>query len=112
MNVENRGNRHTWRDMPDIGDFKRRSRRSAKIVIAAPGTPGDLRRSRRSAYKIGRLGVSQDSADAIWPCHAFLPSTLSSWDGPDGQVFLPIRVRGRGTRDEPNRRLSKELPRR
>ena len=40
--------------MPDIGDFIRRSRRSAKIAIAAPGTPGDFRRSRRSAYKIGK----------------------------------------------------------
>ena len=30
------------------------SRRSAKIAIAAPGTPGDFRRSRRSAYKIAR----------------------------------------------------------
>ena len=40
--------------MPDIGDFIRRSRRSAKIAIAAPGTPGDFRRSRRSAYKIAR----------------------------------------------------------
>ena len=34
INVENRGNGHTWRmlvisDMPDIGDFIRRSRRSA-----------------------------------------------------------------------------------
>ena len=26
--------------MPDIGDFIRRSRRSAKIAIAVPGTPG------------------------------------------------------------------------
>ena len=40
--------------MPDIGDFIRRSRRSAKIAIAAPGTPGDFRRSRRSAYKIAK----------------------------------------------------------
>ena len=40
--------------MPDIGDFIRRSRRSAKIAIAAPGTPGDFRRSRRSAYKTAR----------------------------------------------------------
>ena len=38
-------------DMPDIGDF---IRRSAKIVIAAPSTPGDFRRSPRSAYKIAR----------------------------------------------------------
>ena len=37
-------------DMPDIGDF---IRRSAKIAIAAPGTPGDFRRSPRSA-KIAR----------------------------------------------------------
>ena len=34
INVENRGNGHTWRmlvisDMPDIGDFRRRSPRSA-----------------------------------------------------------------------------------
>ena len=41
-------------DMPNIGDFIRRSRRSAKTSIAAPGTPGDFRRSRRSAYKIAR----------------------------------------------------------
>ena len=40
--------------MPDIGDFIRRSQRSAKIAIAAPGTPGDFRRSGRSAYKIAR----------------------------------------------------------
>ena len=40
--------------MPDIGDFIRRSRRSAKIAIASPGTPGDFRRFRRSAYKIAR----------------------------------------------------------
>ena len=47
--------------MPDISDFIRRSRRSAKIAIAAPGTPGDFRRSRRSAYKIARCvaGFSQ-----------------------------------------------------
>lgn len=36
--------------MPDNGDFVPRSRR--KIVIAAPGTPGDFRRSPRSTYKI------------------------------------------------------------
>ena len=40
--------------MPDIGDFIRRSPRSAKIAIAAPGTPGDFLRSRRSAYKIAK----------------------------------------------------------
>ena len=40
--------------MPDIGDFIRRSRRSAKIAIAAPGTPGDFRRWRRSAYKVAK----------------------------------------------------------
>ena len=40
--------------MPDIGDFIRQSRCSAKIAIAAAGTPGDFRRSRRSAYKIAR----------------------------------------------------------
>ena len=40
--------------MPDIGDFIRRSWRSAKIAIAAPGTPCDFRRSRRSAYKIAK----------------------------------------------------------
>ena len=38
--------------MPDIGDFIRRSWRSAKIAIAAPGTLGNFRRSPRSAYKI------------------------------------------------------------
>ena len=60
INVENRGNGNTWRiispisDIPDIGDFIRRSRRSAKIAIAAPGTPADFRRSWRSAYKIAR----------------------------------------------------------
>ena len=37
--------------MPDIGDFIRRSRRSAKIAIASPG---DFRRSPQSAYKIAR----------------------------------------------------------
>ena len=37
---------------PDIGDFIRRSRRSAKIAIAAPDTPGDFRRSQQSAYNI------------------------------------------------------------
>ena len=35
-----------------VGDSIRRSRRSAKIAIVAAGTPGDFRRSRRSAYKI------------------------------------------------------------
>ena len=35
-----------------VGDFIRRSRRSAKIEIVAAGTPGDFRPSRRSAYKI------------------------------------------------------------
>ena len=60
MTVENRGNGHTWRikspisGMSDIGDFIRRSWRSAKIAIAAPGTPGDFRRSPRSAYKIAK----------------------------------------------------------
>ena len=63
INVENRGIGHAWRmpvnlspisDMPDIGDFIRRSQRSAKIAIAAPDTPGDFRFSRRSAYKIAR----------------------------------------------------------
>ena len=33
--------------MPDIDDRQ-------KIAIAAPGTPGDFRRSRRSAYKIAK----------------------------------------------------------
>ena len=40
--------------MPDIGDFIRRLRRSVKIAIATLGTPGDFRRSRRSAYKIAK----------------------------------------------------------
>ena len=40
--------------MPDIGDFIRRSRRSAKIAIDVPRTPGDFRRSPRSAYKIAK----------------------------------------------------------
>ena len=52
IKVENRGSGHTWpmpanlipiSDMPDIGDFIRRSRRSAKIAIAAPGTPGEAK---------------------------------------------------------------------
>ena len=38
-------------DMPDIGDFIRRSRRLAKIAIATPGTRGDFR---RSVYKIAK----------------------------------------------------------
>ena len=40
--------------MPDIGDFK--------IAIAAPGTPGDFRWSRRSAYKIAAcvVGLRED----------------------------------------------------
>ena len=63
MSGENRGNWHTWL-MPAnlIADiwharyrrFIRQSRRSAKIAIAASGTPGDFRRSWRSAYKIAR----------------------------------------------------------
>ena len=50
--------------MPDIGDFIRRSRRSAKIAIAAPGTPGDFRQSRQSAYKIAKCvaGLGNDNA--------------------------------------------------
>ena len=40
--------------MSDIGYFIRRSWRSAKIAIAAPGTTGEFRRSRRSAYKTAR----------------------------------------------------------
>ena len=53
MSVRNRGNGHTRRFPANlIADFKRRSRRSAKIAIAAPGTLGDFRRSPRSAYKI------------------------------------------------------------
>ena len=41
--------------MPDIGDFIRRSRRSTKIAIPAPGTPGDFRRSRRFARCVAGL---------------------------------------------------------
>ena len=41
--------------MRNIGDFIRRPRRSVKIAIAAPGTPGEFRRSRRSAYKIAKF---------------------------------------------------------
>ena len=37
-----------------VAGFIRRSRRSAKIAIAVPGTPSDFRRSPRSAYKIAR----------------------------------------------------------
>ena len=43
--------------LANAGEFNRRylaSRRSAKIAIAPPGTPGDFRRSRRSAYKIAK----------------------------------------------------------
>ena len=41
-----------WAHLANAGDF--RSRRSAKIAIAAPGTLGDYRRSPRSAYKIAK----------------------------------------------------------
>ena len=40
--------------MPDSSDFIRRLRQAAKIAIAAPGTPGNFRRSPRSAYKIAK----------------------------------------------------------
>ena len=49
MSLKNRGKEHT--DMPDISNFIRRSRRSAKIAIAAPGTPDVFR---RPTYKIAR----------------------------------------------------------
>ena len=52
--------------MPDICNFILRSPRSAKIAIAAPGTPDDFRRSRRSAYKIAK-------------CVAGLKALLCSW---------------------------------
>ena len=56
---------HYWpiSDVRDIGDFMRRSRRSAKIAIAAPGTPGDFR---RSAYKIAKCvaGLSSNMGTA------------------------------------------------
>ena len=42
INVENRGNGHTWRMPANL------------IAIAAAGTPDDFRRSRRSAYKIAK----------------------------------------------------------
>ena len=55
--------------MSDIGDFIRRSRRSAKIAIAAPGTLGDFRRSPRSAYKIAKcvagLRRNEDLSDLL-----------------------------------------------
>ena len=63
MNVKNRGNGHTWRMAANLiavswhARYRRfflLSRRSAKIAIAAPGTPGDFRPSPRSAYKIAR----------------------------------------------------------
>ena len=41
--------------MPDIGDFIRRSRRSAKIAGCARWSDCDFRRSPRSAYKIANI---------------------------------------------------------
>ena len=55
--------------MQNIRDFIRRSRRSRKIAIAAPGTPGDFRRSRRSAYKIARFAL----ADLLHTTSSFQP---------------------------------------
>ena len=51
--------------MPDIGDF---IRRPAKIAIAAPGTPGDFCRSRRSAYKIAKcvVGLRPQNTKTVW----------------------------------------------
>ena len=47
--------------MPDIGDFIRRSRRSAKIAIAAPGTPGEDRR-----IKSPSVSLAQGANDLQW----------------------------------------------
>ena len=49
--------------MPDIGDFIRQSRRPAKIAIAAPGTPGDFR---RSAYKIAKCVAGFSDSQFAW----------------------------------------------
>ena len=57
--------------MPDFSDFIRRSRRSAKIAIAAPGTPGDFRRSRRSAYKIARCSPGFDKKRKKLSCFSY-----------------------------------------
>ena len=66
INVENRGNEFNHRYLT-CSDFKRRSWRSAKIAIAAPGTPGDfIRRSRR-----------------IW-------SSFFAWCGHTWRFFSPI----------------------
>ena len=53
--------------MPDVGDFIRRSRRLAKIAIAALGTPANFRWSRRSAYKIAKCvaGLSNAEIDNV-----------------------------------------------
>ena len=58
--------------MPDIGDFIRRSRRSAKIAIATAGTPGDFRRSRRSAYKIARCVAGFGKGNKKYDPHLML----------------------------------------
>ena len=65
--------------MPDIGDFIRWSRRSAKIAIAAPGTPGDFRRSRRSAYKIAKC-VAGLSRQHNWRFYTPIAANLIASD--------------------------------
>ena len=79
--------------MPDIGDFIRRSRRLAKIAIAAPGTPGDFRRSPRSAYKIAKC-----VAGLREPMNFLLSVSPSKENGKRheiilfSQVFLPTET--------------------
>ena len=58
--------------MPDIGGF---IRLLAKIAIATPGTPGDFRRSPRSAYKIAKCVAGLIlRADALVLCCMILLS--------------------------------------
>ena len=87
--------------MPDIGDFIRRSRRSAKIAIAALGTPGDFRRSRRSAYKIARCvaGLRSRTATLIIPvwsnghCRTDLVDQFLNWSDENRMICNPSKCK-------------------
>ena len=64
--------------MPDVGDFIRRSRRSPKIAIAAPGTPGDLP---RSANKIARCVTGLRKKELVFSDMTIIDGDFSAMDG-------------------------------
>ena len=67
--------------MPDVGDFIRRSRRSPKIAVAAPGKPGDFRLSRRSAYKIARCVTGLRKKELVYSDMTIIDGDFSAMDG-------------------------------